>query len=142
MTTQTLTFQAMNTQVEICLENSSPVLAASALQEVQALFARVEAVCSRFIPESELSRLNAQPAEQISVVSPLLFELLQAARHYYEETQGIFHPGILPHLTAAGYQVSFDLLKQHYERVPDTDVQPWVDPFCCRSTTSAGQASL
>ncbi|MGD8190417.1 FAD:protein FMN transferase [Brevibacillus ginsengisoli] len=124
MTTHIHTFQAMNTQVEVCLEHDSSPLTASAFQEAQALFVQVEAVCSRFIPESELSCLNAQPAGHIRVVSPLLFEILQAAKQYYKETQGIFHPGILPNLLAAGYRVSFDLLQHRYDCDHCADSQP------------------
>jgi FAD:protein FMN transferase len=97
-------FTAMGTRVEAILESEEPG-AAGALLEVEAEFERLEAMLSRFRPESDLSRLNREghsdgPSELARVV-----ELAVRAR---EETSGRFDPTIHDALVAAGYDRSFE----------------------------------
>ena len=66
-------------------------------------FRTVEQVCTRFDPESELSRLTAHPATAVAV-SPLLFEAMRFAIHIAEISAGAFDPT----LGAAMQQRGFD----------------------------------
>lgn len=62
---------------------------------------------SRFIIDSELSRLNnSQDTEQ--KVSAVMSELLTSAKYYYYKTKGVYDPTILGSLEAVGYNQSFD----------------------------------
>ena len=60
---------------------------------------------SRFLPDSELSRLNADPRETVPV-SPLMLDFLGAVRRAGESSGGLVDPTILPALRDAGYATS------------------------------------
>ncbi len=70
---------------------------------------RLEALWSRFRPESELSRLNAH-AGQATVVSSDTARLIETAVAAWSLTGGRFDPTTGPALIAAGYDRSFELL--------------------------------
>jgi thiamine biosynthesis lipoprotein len=62
----------------------------------------LEARWSRFLPDSEISRLNRCP-EQAVAVSPETFALLEHAVLAWDATAGRYDPTVLPALRAAGY---------------------------------------
>ncbi len=62
---------------------------------------------SRFLPESELSRLN-QAADIPVVVSDLLFAVLTTALKAAQATQGLYDPALLEQLVRLGYDRTFD----------------------------------
>ena len=66
-----------------------------------------EKTFSRFRTNSELSWLNGQIGKEV-IVSNEMYDVLQLAYQYYEETEGIFHPGILTLLEGAGYTKSIE----------------------------------
>ena len=105
------TFRAMNTDILVIVATPAEqcAQAETALSDVEALFAGVEAAVSRFRPESELSRLN-RSAGRPFVASPLLFTLVAEALEAARATGGLFDPTILGALVAAGYDRSFELL--------------------------------
>jgi FAD:protein FMN transferase len=65
-------------------------------------FEVVEACCSRFRDDSELSMLNRDEREVVEI-SPLLQEVLESAAAAYELSAGLVDPTILDALEAAGY---------------------------------------
>ena len=69
-----------------------------------------ERVLSRFLPESDLSRLNQASGRWVTVDERLL-TLLRSALRLREETGGTFDPTILPALVALGYDRSFERLQ-------------------------------
>ena len=73
---------------------------------------RLELLWSRFLPHSELSRLNAANGAPVEV-DPATIELIRAMQDGYTETGGAFDPTLLPALVAEGYSMSF----QHPGRV-------------------------
>ena len=77
----------------------------AARREVEAC----ERALSRFDEGSDLSRLNAAGGGWV-VVDVRLIEALDAALKARTETRGRFDPTILPALTAAGYDRSFELI--------------------------------
>ena len=97
-------FRAMGTTISLLLPEGQAVLG---LQIVRALFTEWEQSLSRFLPESELSRLNAQ-AEKSVVVSDLLYEVLTTALNAAQATQGLYDPAMLEQLVRLGYDRTFD----------------------------------
>jgi len=73
-----------------------------ARERLQALEAR----WSRFLPTSELSRLNAAAGTPCHV-SPETFGLIERSIHGWAATGGAFDPTVLPALVAAGYDRTF-----------------------------------
>ena len=69
-------------------------------------FAYVEQVCSRFDPESELSRLTAHTGEPVPV-SPLLFEAIRFALEVARLSRGTFDPTIGHALTRRGFNRNY-----------------------------------
>jgi thiamine biosynthesis lipoprotein len=72
---------------------------------VEQLLRRHHALLSRFDPDSELSRLNADPREVVAV-SAILEAALRAALQAAELTDGLVDPGLLGELERAGYASS------------------------------------
>jgi len=76
---------------------------------VAEVFARWEDTFSRFIPDSELSRVNASEVPGVRV-SPLFARALSAALDAAAETDGLVDPTLAAALEAAGYDRDFALL--------------------------------
>lgn len=77
-------------------------------EDVDAAFAQFrdfENRFSRFLPESELSRLNVSRERCVSME---LFDILKKCEKYYMETDGIFDPSILSSLKKEGYRESYE----------------------------------
>ncbi len=106
-------FRAMNTTVVMALEGQGS--SDEGLRATQAFIEECEQRFSRFLPTSELSKLNGA-AGQWSEVSGDLLEMLQLSKAYYEETGGLFDPSVLPDLKRAGYDVSMDVIRARGER--------------------------
>jgi thiamine biosynthesis lipoprotein len=93
----------MGTDVVLHLDADEPAL----LHAAQAEIARLEGLLSRFLPESELSRLNA--CGELTA-GPDLLAVVDAALDARELTAGRFDPTVHDALVAAGYDRSFELL--------------------------------
>lgn len=98
-------FHAMGTEMELLLgaEDDAPLV------EAELELRRLERLLSRFLPESELSRLNV--AGSLEVGSELL-ELTELALAARERTSGRFDPTVHDALVRAGYDRSFELLDE------------------------------
>jgi thiamine biosynthesis lipoprotein len=103
---QTTTFRAMGSEITLGLISGELASAAPWLATGRALVETAEAHLSRFLPESELSRLNARAGQPV-VVSPLLYQAIAAALDGARRTAGLYDPTILDALEAAGYDRSF-----------------------------------
>ncbi len=83
---------------------------------------RLEACWSRFLPESEISRLNNSPGVPV-LVTPETYRLVDHALAAWDMTDGAFDPTILADLRAEGYDRSFELLdRADATASEDTDV--------------------
>ena len=78
-----------------------------AAAEVEALLLDAHRRLSRFLPGSELSRLNRDPGATVAV-SPLLLELAAAAREAGELSGGLVDATMLGEIERAGYAGSMD----------------------------------
>jgi thiamine biosynthesis lipoprotein len=99
-------FFALNTEVKFF---ACDWTGSAAFPSAERVFHEGEARFSRFRPTSELSMLNTRVGSEVSV-SRELFRLLELCQRYHRLSGGLFEPGILPHLEAAGYDRSFDLV--------------------------------
>ncbi len=97
-------FRAMGTDVELLVESPD---AARAVAAAEAEFHRLEALLTRFRPESELSRLNAAGS---LTAGPDLLRVVELAVAARERTGGRFDINVHDALLAAGYDRSFELL--------------------------------
>lgn len=95
----------MGTEIECLVEPIDESVTASALDAVEAEFRRLEALLSRFRPDSELSRLNERGQAQ---VGPELLEVTLLALVARRSTQGRFDPTVHDALVSAGYDRSFE----------------------------------
>jgi thiamine biosynthesis lipoprotein len=99
-------FRAMGTDVEMLLDAEEDE---SSFAEAEAEFRRLEALLSRFEPDSELSRLNR--AGELRV-GPELLELTELSLAGRARTGGRFDPTVHDALVAAGYDRSIEELTE------------------------------
>ncbi|MDQ2885317.1 MAG: FAD:protein FMN transferase [Chloroflexota bacterium] len=99
-------FRAMGTAISLLLPVDQSEAGTAIVQE---LFAEWEQTLSRFLPESELSRLN-QTHDTPIVVSELLYTVLDAALNAAQATQGVYDPTLQRQMISIGYDRSFDAL--------------------------------
>ncbi len=86
--------EAMATVFEVHCSHADPRYAGQAAQAAFDLVDRLEQELSRFVANSDVSRVNALAAEQSTRVSPTTMECLAIARHLYELTGGAFDVSI------------------------------------------------
>lgn len=99
-------FRAMGTTISLLLPEQR---AQEGLEIVRALFEEWEQALSRFLPDSELSRLNGR-AGKTTAVSELLYAVLATALTAAEATRGVYDPTLLSQLVQLGYDRTFDAL--------------------------------
>jgi thiamine biosynthesis lipoprotein len=100
-------FRAMGTEIELLLDADEGERARSALEAVEEEFERLEAMLSRFLSDSELSRLNRDGR---ILAPPDLERVLELALEARERTHGRFDPTVYDALLEAGYDRSFELV--------------------------------
>lgn len=123
---QSLEFRAMNTSVLVAAEVRNGEEAS--LREAKAFIDDSERRFSRFLPDSELSRLN-RTAGAWSDVSDDLLDLLTLSKAYYQETGGLFDPSILPDLKRAGYDASLEEVRARGNTPTPISTRPAKQPF-------------
>jgi len=95
----------MGTRARVLVVGGPPGLSDRLEQRVHDL----EALWSRFVPDSEISRLNRAGGARL-VVAPETARLVDCAISGWEATYGLFDPTVLGDLERAGYDRSFDEL--------------------------------
>lgn len=95
-------FAALGSTCELITIGASP----AALERCERLVLEAEARLTRFVRDSELSRLNQSDGRPMPV-SPLLFGMLEAGLHADEASGGLVNIAVLPALCAAGYDRPF-----------------------------------
>ena len=98
------TFPALGTSVFVAVRDPG------ALRLARRLAARVlddvDEVCSRFRPDSDLSRVNAHPGDWVEV-DPLLVAAVEVAVEAARATEGLVHPLLGRQLVELGYDRDF-----------------------------------
>ena len=103
-------FRAMASDVTIWLPGrAGDARAIDAVARATRVVGDVGRECSRFDPESSLSKANARP-DRWHRVTPRCFSAIEAAHSAYASTKGRFDPRVLDDLVALGYDRSFELL--------------------------------
>jgi thiamine biosynthesis lipoprotein len=82
--------EAMATVFEVRSAHPDAAYAGQAAHAAFALLDRLERELSRFLPNSDISRVNGLHAGQVTRVSPETMECLVIARHVFELTGGAF----------------------------------------------------
>ncbi len=98
------TFEVFGTTAVLLL--TSPAAAVPARGIADGVFAEVDLACSRFRPDSELSRLNAARGEPLAI-SPTFADLLAAALRAAKLTGGAVDPTCGRALASLGYDRDF-----------------------------------
>ena len=101
--TATLEFRAMACAARVVVVGGTPAHVALARTAVEHL----EQCWSRFLPNSDISRLNAAGGRPISV-DPATITLITAMVQGWARTEGAFDPTLLAPLLGLGYAVSWD----------------------------------
>lgn len=120
MATHHTTFPAIGTEVFVAVRRPEDLTAARRLAE--GVLDDVDAVCSRFRPDSDLSRVNAHPGRWVEV-DPLLLEAVRVACLAAEQTSGLVSPLLGRTLVQLGYDRDFSLLRDTGES-GDSDGAP------------------
>ena len=98
-------FRAMGTTIEVLIDAGDGPLTRAATAAAREEFARLEALLSRFLPDSELSRLNRVRRMR---VGPDLLRVVQAALRMRRRTGGRFDPTVGAAVAAAGYDRTWE----------------------------------
>lgn len=86
---QTFSFAVMGTVCSVQCSGASPALAAGLGERAAAVVRDLEAKWSRFLPDSEVSAINAHPGDFVTV-SPETAAILAAAENWRQATGGLF----------------------------------------------------
>jgi thiamine biosynthesis lipoprotein len=97
-------FHAMGTTISLLLPEKQVEFG---VEIVRTLFSEWEQTLSRFLPDSELSRLNQQAGTPVAV-SNLLYDVLATALTAAQATDGVYDPAMLEQLEQIGYDRNFD----------------------------------
>ncbi|MEU9245441.1 FAD:protein FMN transferase [Streptomyces shenzhenensis] len=103
-----VSFRALGTTASLLV--TDPVAMDAARRVLDAELAAVDAACSRFRPDSELSRANAAAGAAVHV-SALFAEALDVALYAAETTDGVVDPTVGTAVRALGYDVTFAALR-------------------------------
>ncbi len=95
----------MGTMNKVVVADGAALPAAMAIVRTQ--IEEIEDACSRFRPDSELSRLNRRAGGGAEVLSPLLEEAITAAFAAAEMTDGLVDLTVGGNVEEAGYTVTF-----------------------------------
>ena len=104
------TSTALGTYVYLATRRAGDLAAARRLAD--AVLADVDRTCSRFRPDSDLSRANAAPGRWVEV-DPLLVAAVTAACHAAVQTGGLVHPLLGRTLARLGYDRDLAELPDH-----------------------------
>lgn len=99
-------FRAMGTIIDLLLPENQ---VEEGTRIVRDLFAKWEQALSRFIDDSELSRLNRSAGTPVAV-SDLLYNVLATALTAARATAGVYDPAMLEQLEKIGYDRTFDAI--------------------------------
>jgi FAD:protein FMN transferase len=95
-------YPVMGTWAEVSLYGDRKT-ADEAMDKIYDAFNEINNICSRFDPESELSRLNASASEKPFKCSSLLWNILIKSKYFYHLSNGSFDITITPLMKLWGF---------------------------------------
>lgn len=101
------TFECFGSQCTVIVADARAADAAAAVVVARRRLLEWHERFSRFLPDTELTRLNADPRATVAV-SPLMRRVVEAAVRAAEATGGLVDPTLLEQIVAAGYGSHFD----------------------------------
>lgn len=104
-----VSFPALGTTATVLVAGGR-IAVAAAQEAVMAELGTIDRACSRFRPDSELSRLNAAGG-RATAVSPLFLEAVQAALRAARLTGGLVDPTVGRAIRLLGYDRDFSAIK-------------------------------
>jgi len=111
----TAEFGALGTNARVMVLDAQAL--PDALDAVRRQLQAIDAACSRFRPDSELSRVNEAGGQTVAI-SPLLTQALEVALRASRLTDGIVDPTIGDALLRLGYSSDFASLARHGAALP------------------------
>lgn len=105
-----IVFPAMGTTVDVTARSDRGIAA------TRQLFEQVEARCSRFLPESELTRINDDSGPRVTV-SPEMANVLHAAEHARSISGGLVDAGVGGAVRDWGYDRTFTAISDRDNQV-------------------------
>ncbi|MFJ9539706.1 FAD:protein FMN transferase [Streptomyces sp. NPDC101225] len=103
-----VSFRALGTTASLLVTDPGALEAARHVLDAE--LAAIDVACSRFRPDSELSRANAAPGA-VHEVGALFAEALDVALRAAETTEGVVDPTVGSAVRALGYDVTFAALR-------------------------------
>lgn len=119
---ETFRFRAMNTDILLAAEGEQSQLA-DGFADARRFVDESEKRFSRFLVDSELSRLNRSAGDWFSASAEMV-SVIFLALHSFEQTHGLFDPSILPDLKRAGYVESMDTIRQRGAVAVSDEIKP------------------
>jgi thiamine biosynthesis lipoprotein len=107
-----VSFRAMGCGINILLGSDTPQ-AVALLQQVPDWFEEWEQCLSRFRPDSELNWLNRMNGAPV-VVSQDVWDVINLSLEAARKSDGLITPAVLPALEAAGYDRSFEHIRESF----------------------------
>ncbi|MGN6870846.1 MAG: FAD:protein FMN transferase, partial [Solirubrobacteraceae bacterium] len=101
------TFACFGSSCTLIVAGSSETQAVADLANARRRLEAWHEQFSRFRPDSELTRLNQNPAETV-VVSPLMRRVVEAGIQAARATDGLVDPTLLTQIERAGYRSHYD----------------------------------
>ena len=105
----TATFDAMGTSAHIVVLVDRADRAVDLIRVAQSTVDRLERRWSRFLPNSDISRVNASPGRPVQV-HPSTIDVVTQAIDAHRQTSGVFDPTVGGSLCAGGYDRPFSEL--------------------------------
>ena len=102
-------FRAMNSDILLAAEGD-PARVAEGFRATRSYMAECEKRFTRFTEQSELAELNRTSGGWF-ISSPDMYDVVQQARQFMDQTCGLFDPSILSALRQAGYDHSMDEIR-------------------------------
>ena len=121
MTTTHARFDALGTYAFIAVRRPGGLT--DAVRLAKRVLADVDATCSRFRDDSDLSRANRNAGRWVEV-DPMLVAAVEAACDAAKHSDGLVHPLLGRPMVQLGYDRDFDQLSER----ADTIQFPWSDP--------------
>lgn len=111
--------EAMATVFEVFIQHDDPEYASNAARAAFEEADRLESLLSRYISNSDVSRITDLKKDQSMIVSPETMDCLQIARRIYEQTSGTFDVtvGGLVELWKEGGIASQEVIQQRMQSV-------------------------